>query len=191
MDLNIVEKIRRVVTLMREYPEVIEVMETYFATARISDVNLATLPEFIPGHLVEIRNRLLTKDKDPVNKFLKYPLVALRLDIPELVRGDVVDYRLNIAILTYTDRNYNAEQREQNVFVPILHPLYGLFLKAIKDSGLFMWPGLMYRPEHTKVDRYYWGTEGPQGNSAAMFADPIDAVEMLDLKLSSTINCEF
>lgn len=191
MDLNIVAKIRTVVELMREDPDVIEVMETYFATARITPENLALLPEFIPGHLIEIRNRLITREKDPINKFLKYPLVALRLDIPELVRGDVVDYRLNIAILTYTNRNWSAEQRESNVFVPILHPLYELFLKAIRNSGLFMWTGLQFRPEHTKVDRYYWGTEGPQGNSAAMFADPLDAVEMIDLKLSSTINCEF
>jgi hypothetical protein len=191
MDLNIVGKIRRVVELMREDSDVIEVMQTYFSTARISPENLATLPGFLPGHLIEIRNRLIAKEKDPVNKFLKYPCVALRLDIPELVRGDVVDYRLNIAILTYTNRNWSAEEREENVFVPILHPLYGLFMKSIKNSGLFQWQGLQKYPEHTKVDRYYWGTEGPQGNSAAMFADPLDAVEMLDLKLSSTINCEF
>lgn len=149
----------------------------------------ADMPYYMAGHRVEISNRLLEKDADPVYKYQKYPLVALRLDTPEKNRDGMVDFTLNIAILMFTDRNWNADERLENVFKPVLFPLYDSFLRNVINVGLFTWPGLHKRPVHTKYNRYYWGTEVKEGNTANIFSDPLDAIELIDLKLTQLIKC--
>jgi hypothetical protein len=75
-------------------------------------------PFYLFGHRREISNRLLMKDKDRVFKFQKYPLFALRLPIEETVTFDYVhEVNLNIAILAFTDKNYKAQDRYEEVFI--------------------------------------------------------------------------
>jgi hypothetical protein len=126
---------------------------------------------------------------DKVFKYQRYPLVALRLDIPEVKHDGVIDYTLNIAILAFTDKQYTDEQRYEHVFKPVLYPLYQLFLDKLRDSGLFMWDGWRDFPDHTKVDRPFYGTAGATLNQENVFDDPLDAIEILDLKISQTIKC--
>jgi hypothetical protein len=148
------------------------------------DEFVTKIPFFLPGHPLEIENRLVTKGTDPINKWKKYPLVVLRMDIDENYRGDMVDYTLNIAILNETQEDLNAQQRIAQVFKPILHPLYEAFMEAIKDSGNFVWAGNQARPLHRKVDRPFWGNSAKNGNVDNIFSDPLDAVEIIDLRLS-------
>jgi hypothetical protein len=145
-------------------------------------------PYYMYGHKLEISNRLLEKDLNKEEKYKKYPLIALRLDTSEYINNGIVDYNLNIAILEYTKSNYNAEERYQNVFKPILYPLYTEFINKLKLK--FYWPGNQKYPPHTKVDRPYWGTEAEQQNIKNIFNDPLDAIEIINLKISQTIkNC--
>jgi hypothetical protein len=146
-------------------------------------------PYYMYGHRREIDNRLLEKYEDKVFKYQRYPLIALACPIPEVINGGVLEYTLNLAILCSTDKGYNAEERMENVFKPILYPLYEEFFDALRDSGLFMWPGNQERPQHTKVDRFYYGTQFSEGTEVSIFTDPLDAVEIIDLKISSYINC--
>jgi hypothetical protein len=67
--------------------------------------------------------------------------------------------------------------------------MYESFLTELNDSGLFEWPGFQIRPTHVKIDRPFWGTEGKEGNTAYIFDDPLDAIEILDLKINQTIKC--
>jgi hypothetical protein len=131
------------------------------------------------------------KDKDKVNKFKKYPLVALRLPVVEQYDGDVVRFSLNITIVAFTDRSYTSEKRMTQVYKPTLYPLYDLFMKSLKDSGLFMWPNAYGMPTHRKVDNMFWGTTGAdtQGNKANILSDPLDAIEIIDLEVSQRIKC--
>lgn len=108
------------------------------------------------GTEMELDIRLKEKGKDSVNKYLKYPLVALRLPSPRSVVGGVSSYTINMAIMMHTSRNLNAEQRTEEVFKPILYPLLEIFFKALRRSGLFTWSGKPI-PEHTQIDRMYWG----------------------------------
>lgn len=147
-------------------------------------------PFYMYGHRLEISNRLLDKDKDMVYKYQKYPLIALRMDFPERVVDGMWQYTLNLAILTYTEKNYNAEERYTNVFKPVLYPLYERFLKVVRESGLFTWPGDQEYIPHTKYDRPFWGISEREGNSKNIFNDPLDAIELVDLKLNQRIkNC--
>lgn len=146
-------------------------------------------PYYMYGHRKEIANRLNLKGKDSTEKFKKYPLIALRLDIPERVVGKVSHYTLNLAIIHATKIKYLAEDRYTNVFKPILYPIYELFFEELRNSGGFWWTGNQDRPEHTKIDRPYYGTPNTEGNSKSIFTDPLDAIEIVDLRISKYHKC--
>lgn len=164
----------------------VEPVKDYLNTLGYTAMNM---PYYEYGHRQDINLRLLEKDKDSVYKYQKYPLVALRLDVVEQISEGLIHYNLNIAILAFTDRNYTSVERTENVFKPILYPLYNNFLKHLRNSGIFTWPNYMTQPEHTKIDRYYWGTPGSEGNVKNIFSDPIDAIEIVDLKINKRIKC--
>ena len=171
----IVDDIGEVVSLMRPFGT-----STY----------RANVPYYMYGHREEIANLLRTKENDPVYKYQKYPLVVLRLDASENVHDGVIDYNLNLAIMDFTDKNYNAADRYTNVFKPVLYPLYQSFLKQLKDSGLFMFGSKLKEPKHTKVDRPFWGTPPSppnEGNNKYIFSDPLDAIEIINLQLTQQI----
>jgi hypothetical protein len=144
-------------------------------------------PYYMYGHRREIANTLTLMENNQL-QYTRYPLVALRLDIVEQVQNDLLEVNLNIAILTLTKENYNAAERYANVIVPVLYPLYEKLMSAIKRSGIYFWPGLSKYPPHTKIERPYWGTQFQEGNAANIFNDPIDAIEILDLKINKRIN---
>jgi hypothetical protein len=140
-------------------------------------------PYYMYGHRVEINERLLKKNDDKVFKYQKYPLIALRWETPEEVSNGMVEYSLNIVLLANTDKNYTAEQRHENVIKPILTPLYEQFLIEIKRSGLFQWEGDQKTPPHTKLDRPYWGVSQENGNIKNIFSDPLDGIEITNLRI--------
>lgn len=140
---------------------------------------------YMYGHTAEVNGRLLMMTSSPTNQSKKYPLVFLRLDAPARVVGDIQHYSLNMGIITFTDKNLNAEQRQAQVFKTKLYPLYELFFEALKKSNLFMWSGNLKKPEHVKIDRYYWGKHLDNKNTENIFSDPLDCIEIVDLKINS------
>jgi hypothetical protein len=155
------------------------------------NANMVLMPFYMYGHRMEINKRLLDKDKDKVYKYQKYPLIALRLDIPETVDKGIWSYSLNVLIMNFTDKKWNAEERYEHIFKPVLYPLYQRFLQEIADCGLFQWEGNLLTPDHTKIDRPFWGTASDEGNVKHIFDDPIDAIEIQGLKLlrQENLNC--
>lgn len=145
-------------------------------------------PYFMYGHRNEIAARLLKKEGSSTNKNKKYPLIILAMDIPEPQRRDVIEFSLNLAIVCRTKDEYNVEQRMVEKFKPILYPLRDQFKQAIVDSGLFMWPGDPTVPECTPIDRPKWGVWAEEGTLKQYMPDPLDCIEILDLKLNQ-VNC--
>jgi hypothetical protein len=166
--------------------QVSNVTSTSFDVTSSSDLPLSGTykslePYYMFGHRQEIANRLNMKDKDKLYKFQKYPLFVLRLDFPEDVTADYVhNVSLNMAILAFTDKNYRAEDRYEFIFKPILMPLYFEFFEALQNSSELMNIG---RIEHTKIDRMYFGVEELSRNTAHIFNDPLDAIELQNLNL--------
>lgn len=151
------------------------------------------VPYYMHGHLVEIANRLIIKDKSAESKFAKYPLIALRQDFTEEAKDGMWHYRLNILLVAFTKQNLNAEQRyeENNNFKKVLYPLYDRFIYWLAHSGKFSWKGNMNFPPHLKIDRPFWGLEVKNGNVSYIFNDALDAIEIMDLKISQRIkNCK-
>ncbi len=150
-------------------------------------------PFYMYGHPREIANNLLDFDQDPVNKYKKYPLFALRLDIPEHYSGGMIEYDLNFAIIDYTKPEYTAAERQEHVFKPILYPLLEKFWEALRMGG-WMWDPQEELPEHDKADRYYWGIETRKqfmkfsnANEGLILNDPIDAIEVWNLRIKKDV----
>lgn len=166
--MNIAEDIGTVVTLMQDGSEI---------------------PYYLYGHRLEISNRLSKKELSKVEKYKKYPLIALNEmhnPLPKR-RGNVYDWRLNIAILAPTKVEYYSQDREEKVFQPTLDPLYESFITQIRNSGLFFWSGLQDAPPHEVVRRKFFGIPDKEGNIKFIFPDFLDAIEILNLELSQEI----
>jgi hypothetical protein len=145
---------------------------------------------FMSGHRKEINLRLVEMSKDGAKMYDKYPLVALRLDVPEIYLGELVHFNINIAILMNTGKDLNSDQRREKIFRPVLIPLYELFIERFTRAGLFSWKDQI-APPHTKINRYMWSTLTLEGGVANPFTDPLDAVELIDLKFNKHIkNCK-
>ncbi len=145
-------------------------------------------PYYMYGHRLEISNLLLQKDDSKSTKYKKYPLIALRMDFEEAFKSGIYQVSLNVAIISFTEPKYTAAQRYEHVFKPVLYPIYYRFMEALQDSDFFYYPDSMY-PEHTKIDRPFWGTTAPEKNEKYIFNDPLDAIELLNLKLNFNGKC--
>lgn len=145
-------------------------------------------PYYLYGHRLDLNNRLILKSKDLNRKSQKYPLIALRLPVEQIVAlDDFEEVSLNIAILGFTDKNYKSEDRYENVIKPILYPLYERFLAALSQSSYISGLGT---PPHRRIDRLFWGTPEKEGNVKYIFDDPLDAIELVDLKIKvQDLNC--
>lgn len=141
-------------------------------------------PFYMYGHRGEIAGRITEKTKNANTKHKRYPLIALKMDIAETARGEVRDFRLNIVIVTLSDAKSTTDQRMTTTFKPILYPLYQKFMTKFVNSGLFFWEGDQTYPPHIKLDRPFWGTEAKEGNLKNIFDDPVDAIELVDLRFS-------
>jgi len=132
---------------------------------------------FASGHPLEITQRLIQYTQHDDLKFEKFPLIALYTDFPIYHRrhGDYHGTSLEIAIVHYTEPNYQARDREMKSFIPILHPIYALFMEGIEESSMFIGP----QYAHKVTDRYFWGKK-PLGNE---YNDYVDAVHIEDLEL--------
>ena len=144
----------------------------------------ASAPYYMYGHKLEVANRLLKKNQ----KFQKYPLVFLAMDFPEVKEAGILKCTLNIGLIEFTKKEYNAQDRYTNVFEPVLYPLYRKFLDELFKSDFF-WDGKddQQVPPHTKIDRPFWGTEGQQKNDKYIFNDALDCIELVGLKLNQSI----
>ena len=146
--------------------------------------DLSLMPFFMFGHPVEVSRILNEKTDDSVYKFQKYPLIVLKMDFEEVVGLDIEYPSLNLAILSFTDSKYTAEQRIENIYKPVLAPLYDRLFQELENAGIFFWnEGDLRSPDHSRILRPFYGTEGPQGNSKYIFDDPLDAIEIKNLKL--------
>lgn len=140
---------------------------------------------FMHGHPIEIINRLQEKLKNPSAKDQRFPLIILLHDFKINRNKDTASYgatSLNVVIATMTKQEYNADQRKENVFKPVLYPILKEFLNQIESSPYYSigLNGVQY----DQTDRYFWGKQGLYGNTGNIFNDYIDAIELENLKLT-------
>jgi len=86
-------------------------------------------------------------------------------------------------IISFSKLKYNSEERKTNVFEPVLYPLYTQLMEKLKKTGLFALGNNMGMPEHRKIDRFFWGSQLNGNNIATILEDPLDAIEVNNLRL--------
>lgn len=139
---------------------------------------------FDHGHPLEIVNTIQQYTQHDSLKFEAFPRVCLFHDFKELVTFET-QVSLNLVIVTDTAREYSATERYTYSFDPILTPLYDMFISILADNGnVGTTEGNYFK--HTKIDRLFWGKSGLYGNTAVMFNDYLDAIEIENLELIIT-----
>lgn len=144
-----------------------------------------TSPYYFYGDKVDINKQLIIRDKDALTKTKKYPAIALRLPSPKEMGSGLVHCNINLAILDVTQKDWTSDDRFANVVKPVLYPLYELFLDRLRKNG-FTWDSGTAYPDHTQREVLYYGTESSKGNEAHVFESPLDAIEILNLKINYT-----
>ena len=137
---------------------------------------------YMHGHPLEITSSLTDLTNSATLSEKKYPLIALFQDFPETKGGDFTNIELNLIIAINTDNTLKAGDRYVSSFKPYLYPIYDALLEAIARSGFFNETNVS-EISHIKLDRLYWGRNGLYGNSANIFNDYIDCIEIQKLKL--------
>ena len=134
------------------------------------------------SHPIELVNTLIEKDNSDNWKLKKYPAIFLYEDIKEHHTEFEVTAPLHILILTETKPEYKSNERDTNIFTPILNPLFELLIAKIKASTYI----LSMSVEFDKTNRKYWGSSATGANVAN---DYVDAIEIENMELSFKKTC--
>jgi len=127
----------------------------------------------------KVINQMLLEKNGGEYSYQKYPLIALRLPVPLSVDGGVASMDANILIAHFTEEQHRPKDRVEQVYEPLLWPLTKLFLSMVRKSGEFSG----FDPGYTWIDRMFYGNEVGEENIANVFDDPLDAVELRNLRL--------
>lgn len=143
--------------------------------------SLITSIHYKYGHYTDIQAELLQESKNRLNR---YPLVALFEDhaISHSKEGLTGVANLKIIILYLSRPDRTRQWREDNVFRPILYPIYNEFLRQLFLSGKFN----VYSQDqikHVQINRPHWGDPALYRNDAYLFTDVLDGIELSNLSL--------
>lgn len=140
--------------------------------------------QYLVGHYVEIKDRLLSQSKSKLDSF---PLIALFQDFVETRGGEYyATANLQIMILHNTSKIDYVEDRYEKVFKPILYPIYEELLKQISKKAVVYGPNKI---QHDKIDRPHWGNPKMYGNEGYIFDFVLDGIELRNLKFTLKQNC--
>jgi len=136
------------------------------------------------GHRADINERIITYGKQGVNFC---PMIILFEDY-KLKHGDI-GYTgitdLTLIIIYYTKIAITRREREENVFRPILYPVYNELLNQLKANGSFS----IYdttKIQHTQVNRPHWGD--PDLYKEYPLKGVFDGIEISNLQLKTFLN---
>lgn len=154
----------------------------------VTNIQTASVPYFRYGHIKEIQN-LLSKKRNA-----KYPLVILRLDAPATYSTGTFKYmnyqNVTLYIVSWTKKNYVAEQRKTLVFDAVLNPIYENMINELKNNPYFDHSNMIPYVNHTKIDRYFWGSELSPQPTESVLGDPLDCIELnFPSLLVKNLNC--
>lgn len=134
---------------------------------------------YMHGHMLEISNvvKELGKSPDIGNR---YPLIALKHDFKQKAVSYVgTEVDLTLYIITLSRPEYIAEQRIETIFKPILTPIKDEFINQIARSEMFTQQSIHEVEETLEFyDRLFWGSSSVMGNTANIFGDWVDCIEL-------------
>jgi hypothetical protein len=96
--------------------------------------------------------------------------------------GVYCEARLRIIIAHQTVNTYKEQDRETNVFRPVLYPIYYELIRQLSLHPQIM-PVNENRVPHSKWDRSYWGTRQQGDGEKNMLNDYVDAIDIDNLRV--------
>jgi hypothetical protein len=141
---------------------------------------------YLTGHYTEIKERLASKSNSITQKLDRYPLVCLFQDFVErkgLQSGYYCEATLQLMIVHHTRKEAYNEDRYNNVFRPILYPIYEDLMKQIVKCKLIIDENVSLLA-HDKIDRPHWGNPAAYGNNGYLLNDVLDGIEIRNLKIT-------
>jgi hypothetical protein len=138
----------------------------------------------------ELIETLSQKDGSSSERFNKYPLIHLVRDFSE-ERGELLGVyagvSLNLVIIHQTQMTYKITDRENQVFKPVLYPIYYELINQLEKSRWTLDTGDDCL-RHRKTDRAFWGNRNLTGQ-ANKLNDYVDAIEVQNLQLKINYSC--
>lgn len=118
-------------------------------------------------------------------KYKRFPLIALIEDFRvRPVLGTKGRATLQFLILYHTQAEAYSEDRQQQVFKPILYPILDEFKRQIVQSGYFLITDESALSADI-VDRPHWGDPGVYGNTGYILNDVLDGIEIRNVELTA------
>ena len=162
----------------------------------LSFTDWSILLELEKGHHKEVNNEFINKEQNNDTRFKVTPMLWLKYDneqskapLNSVYWYDVPSIKL--AFIAASEKHYTSDERDENVILPILVPLYSLFVKYLLDSELFY----LIADEVPNISEHKRYRYGSQNNDADMFADTTDAFEAeitgakISFRAQNIINC--
>jgi hypothetical protein len=165
------------------YPVIEDIFED--VVQNVSDT-LGQKIYFHAGHILETVN-VVTAMKDS-NTDHRYPLIALVEDNRRTTEGTKFTARL--FIITKSNPNYHTKDRRENIFKPILQPIFDELIRQIYRCGWFLEQTESEVNENMEyANRFCWGNKGLMGNEGNIFNDWVDAIEIKSIELTALNTC--
>lgn len=137
------------------------------------------------GNYSEVNSIITGKAQTELPRF---PLIWFIIPYGEIVTIEHgVEANLRFIIATTTKMELTYKQRFQESFDLVLVPIYESFKRRIYFSGMFSMTDPEYVP-HERNYLPYWGKEVNGVNVANMFNEPVDVLEIKNLKLLINLN---
>lgn len=141
------------------------------------------------GYLDELNETLKQYSENATDAAKKYPLIWLvqPFTVDKTDRIDGAFYgttKVRVVLFMHTDKVYKAKQRMDNVFKPVLIPIYSELLKQM-DNHLAIVTKYGQRI-HQYTERYYWGVAQQEN-----FNDAVDCIDIVNLEIdvNNNSNC--
>ena len=160
------------------FPNIATIIGNVVAACRATG---SDAPYFYYGHALEIVNTLMEKDKSDNWKLKKYPAVFLFVPITEERDEFTSKMKLDIVIVTETRPEWKAADRDANVFVPKLLPIYDALIEQLSRSSELNFSGV-----HEFTKHYFWGSSQTDKNVANDYAD---AIELKGVEVETWPSC--
>lgn len=131
-----------------------------------------------------VKERLSELSQVPTGNEMKFPLIALMA--PFVEERNSPDYHssasLNLLIACSTCQQWSNEQRLQTSFRNILRPIYNRLMEALREDGRIDF-GYDDVIPHKYTENYSYGRYGAYTGTGDAVGEPIDAIDITDLKI--------
>ena len=134
------------------------------------------------GSFKSIQKYLMESLKNKKARSERFPILAFitqdKVDNVEAFPNWETEYPLRIIIADLTSPRYSNQERLDNVFKPVLIPIYNAFIDSLRNFSKNAFREL----PHKRKDHFYYSVSDDK--PANQFAFQLDAIELTDLNIN-------